>query len=304
MLSIVAAVYIALYYAIRHVVMKIFKSFQFYRQQKLALEQVEKFVFDVCHEREPSHNHIHMKTVAKNALWIAKWTVFLRAIIPIIMAPFWFWFLNTYYPVHIDLPIANILSTGFTVFLTYVMYRSYEPQTLCFLVQVVGLLHDVADHKYINHDLSLNQKLDTFIGEFCNEYYFLFRDSQYNSIFTVEGIKRIIERISFSKQQKFGTSDWLEVLGKSGLRIRNIVSDGDKLEAIGKQGIQRCASYSVEQLKNKGKEYDVSTVRNDVIRHYHEKLKRIKSTEYMKTFMGWIWAQFLDREMKTEIGYL
>jgi HD superfamily phosphodiesterase len=304
MLSIVAAVYIALYYLVRQVIMEIGNSIKFYRHHKLALERVRNFVFDVCHEREPSHNHIHMETVAKNALWIAKWSIFLRSVTPIILAPFWFWLLNMYHPAQIDLPIVNIMSICLTVFLTYVMYQSIAPQILCFLVQVVGLLHDVADHKYIKHDPSLSQKLDRFIGEFCNDFYFLIMGSQYDNIFTVDGIKRIIERISFSKQQNSGTDDWLEVLGYAGLRIRNIVSDGDKWEAIGKQGIQRCASYSEEHLKKTGKEYDASIVRDDVIRHYHEKLKLIKSTQYMKTVMGWIWAQVLDREMNTEISLL
>jgi hypothetical protein len=92
-------------------------------------------------------------------------------------------------------------------------------------ITITAWLHDVNDHKY-NDTLLMKNKMKQFIN---ND---LLLDNTETNL-----ILNIIDRISYSKENKIrqsnGMLDWYKVLGNKGCIIRDIVSDADKLEAIG-----------------------------------------------------------------------
>jgi hypothetical protein len=90
------------------------------------------------------------------------------------------------------------------------------------LIIAVAQLHDVADHKYGKTEEQLNSVRSIL--------------SQFFSNCDVDLVMLIIDNISYSKEDKAIKSGcpltWNE-LGEDGLLVRHIVSDADKLEAIG-----------------------------------------------------------------------
>ena len=131
----------------------------------------------------------------------------------------------------------------------------------------VAWLHDIADHKY-DHDGTLGQKLDDFGAA--------------NNIWNYEEIKHVIKYISFSTENKAilaGTPiNFQAILGAYYSQIRDIVSDADKLEAIGSIGIQRCIEYTTHTNPT----YTHAQIISDVKKHADEKLLRIAS-QFIKT---------------------
>lgn len=69
--------------------------------------------------------------------------------------------------------------------------------------------------------------------------------------------------------------------------VRAVVSDADKIEAIGLIGLQRCMQYSAEVLHKKGFSRDITPDRliSDLITHGHEKLFLLMD-EYIMTAAG------------------
>lgn len=90
----------------------------------------------------------------------------------------------------------------------------------------------------------------------------------------------IIDRISYSKEVKMikaNNLDWKCVLGVKGLIVRNIVSDADKLEAIGKIGLDRCIEYTKTKYFEKHSEKIPKNVLKVMVNNYaDEKLKTLK----------------------------
>lgn len=168
------------------------------------------------------------------------------------------------------------------------------------LTATVAWLHDVADHKYLCHDPSLKQKVADFLDKFTEDYKHLVKGSDVEYLYTTEKIQAIIDRISYSKEKKNGDNDWNGILGDMGIKIRNIVSDADKIEAIGKVGIQRCVRYAAEKLEQENIEATKERVFDHVFAHYNDKLKHL-SSKYMRTEFGKKWAATLDEEMVAEL---
>lgn len=143
------------------------------------------------------------------------------------------------------------------------------------MVIICAWLHDVADRKY-DKDGILKNKLKTFL------------DTHFDNYATL--IMKIIDRVSFSNQinqiKLNGKTDWLIELGDFGVLIRNIVSDADKLEAIGKIGVERVVKYTNEKyfLEN-GTDMPHDLLVRDILAHSQEKLLRLKD-EFIMTKPG------------------
>ena len=137
-----------------------------------------------------------------------------------------------------------------------------------FKVEVVALLHDINDHKYKDNEESLDKFLDE---NFPNDK---------------ELMLATIDRISYSREKKVGTADW-DVL-KEYLVVRNIVSDADKIDALGAKGLERCTEYT--------RVFHPNNVEEKVKEHYLEKLSTLE--EYVRTPLGKKIAREMTEEME------
>ena len=136
------------------------------------------------------------------------------------------------------------------------------------LVMIVRWLHDVRDHKYSN---SITQEeLESFIHQVDSD--------------NIDVICKIIANISWSKVAR-GQRELFEEPYQT---VLDIVSDADRLEALGKNGIERCDIF----IREHG-----GSVPVDVIIHCHKKLLRILPEGFIKTSYGKKLAQPLHQEI-------
>ena len=142
-------------------------------------------------------------------------------------------------------------------------------------------LHDVADHKY-DHDGTLEQKLDEF-GLAAN-------------IWNYDEIKQVIKYVSYSTENKAilaGTPlDFQAILGDYYSRVRDIVSDADKLESIGVKGMERSFTYNRETNPT----FTHAQVIAEVRKIYDEKLIKLAS-QFIKTPTARAFARISNKEM-------
>jgi uncharacterized protein len=131
-------------------------------------------------------------------------------------------------------------------------------------VMVVALLHDVADHKY-DQDGQLRVKLDDFLTHHYPDVHGL--------------ILKTIDAISYSKEHRLGQRWFEKQLGAYWTRVRDIVSDADKLEALGVVGVERCMNYASEI----GARNQLDVMKH-LVRHMNEKLLGLK--DYIITDIG------------------
>ena len=160
------------------------------------------------------------------------------------------------------------------------------------LITAVALLHDVADHKYGD----IEKQTELMRNEL--QKYFEGHD--------VLLILEVINKISYSKEAKIrqkGVIPTWEELGPEGKVVRNVVSDADKLEAIGIIGVIRCMQFTVEKLREKGEPISASILVNRLVEHGHEKLFILKD-EYVVTSAGKSLAQERHDLMMAETGKL
>jgi uncharacterized protein len=126
------------------------------------------------------------------------------------------------------------------------------------ILRYASLLHDVCDHKY-KHSISLDD-LHAFIKS---------KLSKEQAQIVID----VIDNVSYS----------IEIKGKRCLsthlsqKYLDIVSDADRLEAIGDIGIKRCIAYT---RATNGK------VPEDVVKHCREKLVKLYNDGYIKTVRG------------------
>lgn len=152
------------------------------------------------------------------------------------------------------------------------------------LVYVCSWLHDVNDHKY--DDGTLTKQIRKFL----------------TSIYGARPIYKqlildIISRVSFSKEIKSQRRGWEVILGTDGLIVRNIVSDADKLEAIGKIGMERCIGFTKEKyLKDHGTDIPYDILVKMVREHADEKLLKL-AHGYILTEPGKQMAEPLHQQM-------
>lgn len=257
-----------------------------------AIEMIENFVTDRCSGRKPSHNHIHMFKVRNNSIEIVKW-----------LTPIFYFTLFMLSYIFYRLHITNLF-VAFIFNIIGLALIDFNKESLLFMVSTVALLHDVADHKYVEEDSSLLADLNSFLVKLTtnSKYKSIVAGTLFEYLFNPDMIIKIIERISYSRQVKYGTKTWYSTLGIWGVLVRHIVSDADKLEAIGKDGIDRCKDYTIENYEKNQIEYTQIMLNEDIIKHYNIKLKHMASFTFMKTIPGWFKAQRLDKDMRVYIN--
>lgn len=116
---------------------------------------------------------------------------------------------------------------------------------------VVAVLHDYADSKYDSNGV-LGSKLISFLNQMFDDV-------------TASYVYKCTEWISYSKEAalrvKYGhvteaqwqtdLPEWIADLGDHWVKVRNIVSDADKLLASGEDGFQRTYGYKAEAYAEK-----------------------------------------------------
>jgi len=168
----------------------------------------------------------------------------------------------------------------------YIIYQDfYDKDGLLTLDAITAAwLHDIADHKY-DHDGTLERTLDEFGRA---------------NIWNYEELKNVIKYVSFSTENKAilaGTPlDFKQILGDYYANVRDIVSDADKLEAIGKIGISRALMYT----RDANPTYTEEQVIADVHKHATEKLLRLAG-EFIRTPTARAIAQRKHEEMIIEL---
>jgi len=126
-------------------------------------------------------------------------------------------------------------------------------------------VHDVCDSKYID----VNKGVDMIrkeLKKYCTE-------SECNNII------EIITNISYSTEKKFG---YPKLSSPRQQLLRDIVSDADKIEALGEIGIMRCFAYERERSRDPSDEF---IIRQNVIQHCKDKLLHLKDN-YIRTQYG------------------
>lgn len=141
-----------------------------------------------------------------------------------------------------------------------------EKMTYRDLINVVigAMLHDVADHKYDPED-KISPQVQAFIKQLTDD-----NNNVFNEMWT------IINTLSFSKEKKAGGYPQIQKKHMKSFpmyihRVRHIISDADRLEAIGKIGAERCIEYTKEM----NPEAPLSVLQANVKAHAEEKLYRL-----------------------------
>lgn len=126
------------------------------------------------------------------------------------------------------------------------------------ILEIAALLHDGIDHK--NPNSPTQEEFEGFINSIT--------DGERTKI-----ILKIINNISYTKEVK----KQLETLDYPYNIYRDAISDGDKIEAIGTVGIERCIEYT----KSVG-----GKVPDDVVKHCREKLMKLLPDGFIRTELG------------------
>lgn len=132
------------------------------------------------------------------------------------------------------------------------------------IIIFASLLHDVLDHKYSKYmPLDVPSKMDNIINMLGKN--------------ASKIVKKVIKNISYSNELKNG----IEKMDPCVLILRNVVSDADKIEALGEIGIHRCVSYQHEIGEGKTDEEILETAN----KHIKGRLLKIYP-EFLHTDLG------------------
>lgn len=142
------------------------------------------------------------------------------------------------------------------------------------VVEIAALLHDVCDHKYVDPATDAGraciERRDRFLAETL-------------SAADAAAVVQVVGSVSYSREAKaLGRGEapaWAE-LSESIQVVRHVVSDADKIDAIGVRGLERCAEYARERGV-----VGPLVVAREVAQHCDEKLLRLRG-EYVRTAPG------------------
>jgi hypothetical protein len=274
---------------------------------KEALTDLREFTNIICANRPAVQDAQHMKYVAENAEILACFSMFYIYAIFICAI----YTSNYLYNFYNDPTWLVIIFTAFIIIWCYEFASS-----LIFIVQVIGLLHDIPDLKYINQDPALQITFDNFLAYYTNKYNYILLWTPCGYLFTPNNILALIDRISYKRQANvvYGTKDWRNRLGLIGCFVRDIVSDASKLTTLGESGLQTSILYIIHNMLN-GEvkleqefglplerelysldKIDILThkIYQLIILHYENRLSKLSSRKYMRTFTGWLFSKYLD----------
>ncbi len=172
---------------------------------------------------------------------------------------------DTHNYIHIDRVVANLCQ----ILLPTQEAFDYE------LILIVTILHEMHDSKYQETDASIQLSL--------------LLDGIINDSEKTKRIISIVENVSYSKEVK-GLRKELGFLDQCYL---NYVSDADRLDAIGKNGLKRCLAYTRSKNPD-SEEWEIKKKARD---HFDEKLNRLVPDGRFHTVRGAQIAEILHDEM-------
>lgn len=163
---------------------------------------------------------------------------------------------------------TEVLKNAFKIIDNFVGLKSmYSPEDVRYLINVVCyvcMLHDTVDHKYPVQLEENNKMLEDLLKKKFNDSW--------------KDVLWIIKNMSYTTEIKNGYPKHSNALIQL---ARDICSDADKLEAIGKIGIQRCFIYNTDKNPN----LDQSAITQIIIAYCHEKLLHLKD-KFIRTGPG------------------
>ena len=142
-----------------------------------------------------------------------------------------------------------------------------------YILRVSALLHDAYDHKYVIDNKEIIKIKENIHNDLIN---LGFTWNEIQIIFI------IIDNISFSKEKENRYSELLSLLSIKIIHIRNIVSDADKIEALGLEGIYRMILYSTHKNKN----ITINELIYEIKKICTNKLYILISENYIRTDIG------------------
>ena len=157
------------------------------------------------------------------------------------------------------------------------------------IVGMAALVHDVCDHKFVHegmHD-TLKGQLDVQLAKGAHMALIAAgvatSDVDERVATVVQYVDTIVRNVSYSKEKR----GELEQMDSGVLYMRNVVSDADKLDAIGIKGVERCRLYACEVAERNAPStpLDEDAIMQEVLTHMDEKLLLLKD-KYIRTAAG------------------
>lgn len=143
-------------------------------------------------------------------------------------------------------------------------FSEFNSQNLKEIIEITSILHDIPDHKYCD---TVNAEI------FEKSIKLLLCENGFQKYSDI--VLMIINNISYSKEVKGLKQD----LGKYEI-LRNIVSDADKITALGENGIKRCYEYTKVLMP----QADDREIHKHMIFHCEEKLNHL--IDFIRTNKG------------------
>lgn len=155
-------------------------------------------------------------------------------------------------------------------------------------IETAALFHDLWDHKYIDKSSKDYMTIKNNLYTELKKYYFSEDD--------IKEIEIIINNISLSREINLRKKN--NFLNLKHLQLmRDIVSDSDKLEMLGLQGIDRIIEYQLYKFPD-CKSNEIKKIIKDI---YNKKISILLSENYIKTEPGKEMARPLMQEIKNYI---